>query len=487
MGDPRLVRDPAAAAEADYDLIVVGGGIYGVCATLEAARRGLSVLLLEQSDFGSGTSFNSLRILHGGLRYLQNMELRRFRESVGERRWFMAHFPELCRPLRCLMPLYNQGLRRPSVFRVALAMNDCFSADRNRGLREDIHLPRGKVLSRAETIEAFPQVDAQGLTGTGLWYDGLILSSERLQMELHRWAASCGAAQLNYVQAVGLIQSDGKVAGVEAVDTVTGQRHEYRSTKVLSCAGGWCTSVARAMGVRDEGLYPRSLAFNLLLDIPPVSDAAVAVEPKHPGARTYFLVPWKGRQHVGTYHMAWDGRDPDDRTPPQEAIETFLADLNKAVPGLGVSLDKVMHIYAGQLPSMGPGEAEMSHVAIFRDHGNGLCSLAGHKYTTARREVLKALDHLFAGRQLPVLPGHERPQPFGVQELADVDALIGRADVASILRRLADEEAVMHPNDLLLRRLDGVGSPETVAVLRGQVDAMGDPQAGVTHAIGGAA
>jgi glycerol-3-phosphate dehydrogenase len=97
------------ASAGDHDLIVVGGGIYGIALALEAARRGLKTLLVERADYGGATSWSNLRILHGGLRHLQNLDLVRFYESVGERRWFLRHFPDLVRPLPCLMPLYGRA------------------------------------------------------------------------------------------------------------------------------------------------------------------------------------------------------------------------------------------------------------------------------------------------------------------------------------------------------------------------------------------
>ncbi|MEO1236005.1 MAG: FAD-dependent oxidoreductase [Planctomycetota bacterium] len=460
------MRDPAAAAEREYDLVVVGGGIYGVCATLEAARAGKRVLLLEKRDFGSGSSFNSLRILHGGLRYLQNLDLRRFRDSVGERRWFMANFPELCRPLSCLMPLYNRGLKRPGVFRMALAMNQVMSLDRNRGVPPEARLRNGAVLGVAATRAAFPAVDTEGLKGTAQWFDGLMLGSERLQMELHRWAAACGATQLNYVGATGVVVEDGKVTGVEAEDTASGQQYTFRSKRVLNCAGGWCREVAAAVDRDVPRLFPRSLAFNLVLDAEPVSASAVAVAPDRGRGTMYFLVPWHGGVHAGTCHLAWEGRDADDRTPPEEAIEGFLGDLNRAVPGWGLTRDRVRHVYAGQLPAAAAGEAEMSHVAPFHDHGNGCYSLAGHKYTTARLEAARALGKVFPGERLSPQQGMGRPTPSPTAGLCDLRELIGAGDVEQTLRRLADEEAVVYLDDLTQRRLDGVGPADAVAALR---------------------
>ena len=128
MSAGAILRDPAAAAGARYDLIVVVGGVHGIMIALEATRRGLRPLPLERADFAGATSHNSLRILHGGLRYLQSLDLGRSLESIRERAWWRGHFPDLVQPLLCLMPLYGAGLRRPASLRLALGLNDLLGA-----------------------------------------------------------------------------------------------------------------------------------------------------------------------------------------------------------------------------------------------------------------------------------------------------------------------------------------------------------------------
>jgi glycerol-3-phosphate dehydrogenase len=157
-------------SERDYDLIIVGGGIYGAMLALESVFRGLKPLLLEKSDFGAATSFNSLRIVHGGLRYLQTLDLLRHFESVRERRWFLKNFPDHVRPLPCLMPLYNKGIKRKTVFRAALLINDALSMRRNSGVMPERKLLNGKIIDRAEVVSAFPGVDEKGLKGAAVWF-----------------------------------------------------------------------------------------------------------------------------------------------------------------------------------------------------------------------------------------------------------------------------------------------------------------------------
>ncbi|MFN2355879.1 MAG: FAD-dependent oxidoreductase, partial [Desulfopila sp.] len=218
LASDAIHRDPAAFADNHYDLIVIGCGIYGATLALESVRRGLRCLVVEKNDFGSQTSYNHLRILHGGLRYLQSFDLRRFRESVMERSWYLRYFPDLATPLDCLMPLYGKGLHRPAIFRAAFALDNLLSADRNSGLLPERKLSAGRVLSVKETIARFPAVNQGGLRGSALWQDGFVPNSPRLLIELLRWACRYGAHLLNYCPAVGIQITGGHVSGVRSID-----------------------------------------------------------------------------------------------------------------------------------------------------------------------------------------------------------------------------------------------------------------------------
>src|SRR5690606_22122465 len=210
------------------------------------------------------------------------------------------NLPDLVAPLPCLMPLYGNGLRRPMIFRVALKLNDLLSARRNDGVAEASRIAGGCVLSPAKTAERLTAVDRAGLRGGGLWHDALMLSSGRILTELLRWACACGPTPLNYVEAMALAVEDGRVTGVETIDAVTQDPYTFTAPVVVNCAGPWCGIMSAKFDRDVPHLFRPALAFNLLIDRPPLSDAAVAIAPRRRGARTYFLVPWKGRIFAGT-------------------------------------------------------------------------------------------------------------------------------------------------------------------------------------------
>jgi glycerol-3-phosphate dehydrogenase len=464
-------RDPEHAGSRPHDLIVIGAGIYGVAMTLEAARRGLRVVLVERDDFGGATSWNSLRILHGGLRYLQTLDLPRFFDSVAERRWFCRHFPELVAPLSCLMPLYGRGMKRPSIFRVALKMNDVLSLRRNAGVAPDRHLPGGGVLSARQTLDRYPAAPQDGLQGGGLWYDVVMPNSQRVLIEMLHWACAAGAIALNYTSAQELRLDQGAVHGMQALDRISGHTVRLEAPVVYNCTGPWSRALGKQFDRDLRTLFEPSLAFNVLLDRAPLSDAALAVEP--PGGPLYFMYPLNGRIFAGTSHWPWSGA-ADRPQPTAEQLETFLDDLNRSAPGLQVTKDHVLRVFSGLLPARRPGSRQLAVREALLDHGRhggpqGLFSLAGVKYTTARRVAATALRLAWRDRGgLPDYVPTIRPLMDNGVDRADPGWLFKTSapEAADILRRMVAEESVIHLDDLLLRRTDWLANPHTETTVR---------------------
>lgn len=473
-----IQRDVRGSAAEAYDLVIVGGGIHGAILAAEAARRDIRALLLERDDFGGGTSWSSLRIIHGGLRYLQSLDLRRFATSVEERRWFCSAYPDLVEPLECVMPLYGHGLKRPVVFRVALWLNDVLSRGRNRGVRPDRHLPAGRILDPTETLSRVPMLPAAGLVGSGVWYDAMMKSSVRVLMETLRWACAKGATALNYVEARAVEVGGDSVSGVRAWDHVSGEEHVFRARSVVNCAGPWCRQVATDFDRDVPELFRPSLAFNVLFDRPVLSDCAVAVESSAEAGGAYFVVPWKGRMLAGTRHLPWDD-DADPVGPPMSELSAFLDDLNLAVPGLDLTAADVRRVYAGQLPAEAPGAAEAAHAPVLHDHGRhggpkGLISVSGVKWTTARDVVRRALAMTLG--DLPPVGDEGPPPPLDPDWYSDVSQAADRPEeLLAACERLVEEESVVWLDDLLLRRMEGLDSDAAFqAAFRAGLQAMRD-------------
>lgn len=458
-----IERNPQEASGQEYDLIVIGGGIYGVMLTFVATQVGLRPLLLEKNDFGGATSFNSLRIVHGGFRYLQSADLHRFYESVNERRWFFQHFAGLVKPLPCLLPLYGKGVYRPSVFRVALKLNDVLSFRRNENVAEDCLLPGGKVLAAKEVVARFPKVKTEGLKGGAVWYDGAMPDSQRILMEVLKWAVSLGAVALNYVEVAELRIQNDCVTGVHAIDKVQDTSLSFAGRAVVNAAGPWSRQVAAKFDRDVPELFRSSLAWNVLFDREQLSDHALAVTPDRPHARTYFLHPWKGKLLAGTGHAPWNGISQDP-LPPEEALEEFIEDLNLAVPGLDLSRRDILHIFSGLLPVVQDGTTELAVREKIIDHGasggvRGLFSVSGVKFTTSRLVAEKTMQKIFPGTGIkPAKILFDKPDYRGIpkEELGifEYDWYPPEADDnwMTCLKKIAQTESVVHLDDLIFRR-----------------------------------
>jgi glycerol-3-phosphate dehydrogenase len=211
------------------------------------------VAVVERDDFGGATSANSLRIAHGGLRYMARGEIARMRESIRERAVLLRLAPGLVVPFPVLVPTQGWTAQSRLAMRLALAMNDLTSAGANRGLDRDHRIPSGRVLSRSEAVRLFPPLAARALTGAALWHDARIRGAERLTLSFVRSAAERGAAAANYAQVERFLTESGAVQGVEAEDRTTGAILRIRARAVAITAGRWTGAlVARATGRPDR-------------------------------------------------------------------------------------------------------------------------------------------------------------------------------------------------------------------------------------------
>src|ERR671930_1078023 len=183
-----MQRDLNRLATDAYDVLIIGGGIYGVCVAWDAALRGLSVALVERGDFGHATSSNSLRVIHGGLRYLQYGDLHRLRQSIQERTVFMRIAPHLVHPLPFFIPTYGHAMRGKEILALALRINDLIGFNRNRLEDPQKYLPPGRIISREECLRLFPGIEKKELTGGAIVYDCQLFSSERLILSFARSA-----------------------------------------------------------------------------------------------------------------------------------------------------------------------------------------------------------------------------------------------------------------------------------------------------------
>src|ERR1051326_8822580 len=416
-----MQRSLDALQSTAFDLLVIGGGILGASVARDAALRGLRVALVERGDWGGGTSSNSLRIIHGGLRYLQHLDLRRMRESCGDGWWAPPPPPPLGDPPPVLVSPSGWGIRGKPALRAALAVNDVVAWDRNRALAPDRLLPAGRVVSRAECLALVPELEAPELTGGVLFSDAQMYSSERVVLETVMGAVGAGAEAANYLEVTGPLRRGGRLEGVVARDRRDRAGSlEIRARVIVNAAGPGAPSLAAALlGVP----VPRppigyTLAFNIGVEATGHRVAfAIAGGTGDPnallrrGPRQLFVVPWRGRTLIGTAHLPFDG-DPASFDPAGVDLHGFLAEVNAAWRGPAWSPDNVRLLHAGLLPGRTEEEGAARLVRLDTRHrlvdhtadgAPSLLTVVSVKFTTARRVAEGAVDRVCAslGRPAP--------------------------------------------------------------------------------------
>ena len=452
---------PALSAET-FDVLVVGGGIQGATIAWAAERRGLRTAAIDAADWGAGASANSLKIIHGGLRYLQHANLVRMRESIRARRRIQRLAPETVVPLACIMPGRGWGLRHPAALLAALTANAILSADRNRGVPAARRLPAGHLVSRAELEAAVPAGRFRDESGGMVWFDALARDIDRLTLAFVRGAAAAGACAANYVRAVRWLRAGDRIAGAVVADVLTGAEAEIRARQVVCAAGPGVAALSPGQGAARW-----VKAINLILKKPLVQDCALAIESKctfhdsqaviQRGHRNFFVVPWQGGTLFGTLYVPFDpARDPLAATGAE--IAEFLRQINETGFFAPLAPADVGRVHAGA-QAAGAQAIETAKQTKVVPAAPGLWIVQGVKYTTAIETADEVVDRL--------APRAARPadEPFPWNEPP--------TDVEELVERAVREEMAVRLEDVVMRRsrLGAFGLPEP-AVLDRCADAM---------------
>lgn len=394
-----------------HDVLVIGGGIYGASIAREAALRGLRVGLVEAEDFGHATSSNSLRVIHGGFRYLQHLDVLRMRASISERKNLMCIAPHLVHPIDFLMPTYRHGLHCKTLMRAALLMNDLVGWDRNRGIDADKRLPPGRILNREECKRIIPELTGEDVTGAAVWPDCQLHNSERFLIGIVHAAVAAGAQAANYVRVTGFLEEGSRMVGVRAVDQLSGNPLEIRAGFVVNAAGPWVEEVLDKAKTRPRRSPMRfSKAMNLVVKRPLATGCAVGFPSKrtyvdphaaiNKGNRFYFMLPWRQFTLIGTTHLPSEDA-PDRAQPTDDEIDAFIDEINEALPTARLTRQSVFQVHWGLLPMNPPAGAQQDVSLLKRcriyDHARedgiqGLISVAGVKLTEARRVAEDVVD-----------------------------------------------------------------------------------------------
>ena len=436
--DRRTTPDRPIAVSDCFDIAIIGGGALGSAMAWEASSRDLRTVLIERDDFGGATSANSLRILHGGLRYLQTMDLLRARRSVAERSAFLKIAPHLVAPLRCVIPTLPSLTRGRLALAAGLTLNALLTADRNRGLDPQRHLPAGGLLSLDEVTALAPGIPTGGWTGGAGWYDALMLDSERLSLAFVLSARHRGASVWNHAEAKRLRRTGGQQNRIQVMDRLSGDETEIGARVIVDCRGlAMAPDVVAAGGSLTRSRTPCVKAVNLVVDAPPTG-CAVGF-PSRDGSgnpkagRMFFALPFHDKLAVGTWYFPGDAAATDAALLPGE-LDEILDELRRSTDW-ALDAEAIRAVQVGLLPgTRGPGAAAdlpADRPSIFREEDcgeySGLWRVCTEKWTTVRRLAETALDTIARRESLALRPSISRTQPLFGGALASLAELHAQA------------------------------------------------------------
>jgi glycerol-3-phosphate dehydrogenase len=435
----------AALERETFDVIVVGGGINGAGIARDAALRGMRVAVLEQGDFASGTSSRSSKLIHGGLRYLEQGHLRLVLEAARERERLRRLAPHLVRPMRFVFPLYAGVSRPPWMIGIGLWGYDLLAGVRS--------VKRHRMLSPGEVAQVEPGLRRDGLRGAGEYWD-CWTNDARLVLETMLSAVEAGAVALSYAEVVGFEKDAGRIVGVRLRDAMDGTALTVRGRVVVNAAGPW---VDRVRALDDAAAPPRlrlTKGVHVVVERARIGHEAALVLQALRDRRVMFVIPWGGHSLVGTTDTDHAGGPETLPTVEPSDVGYLLETVNHYFPHAALAPGDVVSAFAGLRPLVAPPPgtrekpSEVSREEDIFTSAAGLVTICGGKLTTHRLIAAKVVDRVVSAlrsgggrRRFGASPTAGRPLPGGTvapETLADdLAARDGHGMGLAVLRHLA--------------------------------------------------
>ena len=378
--------------EKEWDLLVIGGGASGLGICLDAASRGYKTVLVEQSDFAKGTSSRSTKLIHGGVRYLEQGNITLVADALKERGLLVKNAPGLVHPLRIVIPLYHWW--QVPYFGTGLKIYDHLSGRFSLG--------RSKVMGREKTLKEIPALKSEKLSGGVLFYDAQFDDSA-LAVALAKHSSREGAAVLNYARFTSFLKEDGKIRGGIVEDVFTGKKYKIKSRVVINAAGVFGDSVRQMDDPGNQDMIAPSQGAHVVLDEKFLPGDTAMLIPRTADGRVLFAIPWKGRVLAGTTDIAVDRIELEPR-PMEEEIDFILAHLGKVLK-LAPQRSDVLSAFAGLRPLLksgkGTGTASLSRDHTVKVDNSGLISVLGGKWTSYRKMAEDTVNKAAKFHNLP--------------------------------------------------------------------------------------
>lgn len=390
----------------DFDLAVIGGGITGAGVALDAASRGLKVALVEKSDFASGTSSRSSKLIHGGLRYLEQWNFGLVRESLHERAVLSRMAPHLSKPLQFLVPVYSSSERSPLganklKLTAGLWLYDLLAGSQNIG--------RHRWLEPQDALKIAPTLDPAGLRGAFLYYDCLT-DDARLVIEVIKAAAAHGAVVANYATARGFTKTDGRISGIQIEDALDRTSFELRATVLVNATGVWADQVSRFSNAKAPKKLRPSKGIHVVTPSEKFQNQTAVLIPSLGERRFLFVIPWHGRTVIGTTDTDYEG-DLDEPQANADEVDRVVRSAARAFPNANLSHEDVISAFAGLRPLIRADQESTKELSrkeeIFEDEA-GLITITGGKLTTWRRMAERVVDKSVDA--LETINGTRRPR-----------------------------------------------------------------------------
>lgn len=430
-----------------WDLIVIGGGATGLATAIDASSRGYRTLLLEQSDFSKGTSSRSTKLVHGGVRYLQQGNVSLVLEALKERGLLRQNAPHLVKNLPFVVPNYDWWAG--PFYGIGLRLYDMLAGKYGFGHSQN--------LSRQDTIARIPTIETDGLRSGVIYYDGQFDDS-RLAVNMAQTAAEQGATVLNYARVTGLCKTSGVVRGVTACDLETGEGLTIEGRTVVNATGVFTDTVRRMDDPGAERMISPSQGVHIVLDRSFLPGSTAIMVPQTDDGRVLFAIPWHGRVVVGTTDTAVDAPALDP-VPMADEVNFLISHAARYLTKDPSGKD-VLSAFAGLRPLVGSGRGEAT-ASLSRDHvlhisGSGLVTITGGKWTTCRKMAEDTVDQASVlaelemrncvTRDLHIHGFHKNAERFGDLAVYGSDA----PAVGDLLKEDAGYAAPLHP-DLAVR------------------------------------
>jgi glycerol-3-phosphate dehydrogenase len=427
-----------------WDVLVIGGGASGLGAAVESAARGYRTLLVERIDFAKGTSSRSTKLVHGGVRYLEQLNITLVLDALRERGHMLQNAPHLVHDLSFVVPAYSR--LSLSYYGLGLKVYERLSGRHSFG--------RSKFLSRERTLQLLPPIARDGLRGGVLYHDGQF-DDARYAISLMRTFQDLGGTAINYVEATGLMERNGKTIGISARDTEDGAVFDLQAKVVINASGTHTENILSMDSAPHEAVLAVSQGTHFVLPGGFLEGKTALMIPKTTDGRVLFAIPWHGSTIVGTTDEPVDHASDEPRALLKE--KSFLLDHIARYFGRRPAAGEIQSVWSGQRPLVRSSGAKTSQLS--RDHRvlvseSGLVTITGGKWTTYRRMGQDTIDRAAEVASLAKIPsrtvdlklhGWMDTPPEGVPEWE----LVYGSDLA-LLNNLSDEEpdlnALLHPS-----------------------------------------